>query len=1195
MTDLRVASRLAGNAAATDSFDTAALDVLDAKSVLVLEINSFQSVPPTVTGIVSASGTPELTWTKRGGIRLSPAGYQDHNFEVWYAVCDVPMLAAQFTVTLSGVAAVTAYSLFAVSGADLTTPWDTNVALPATGSNDTTTPAAPALSLSTTAADTLAFMTTAIGYAPADANNGSLGSGFSRLSRWGSGNLELVSQYQVYSSEQSSVDIDFGTFTCRRNVFYADALQKAADGDAVTWNPNDNTGITLSNGNLTGTKPFGAYAAARATQGRSIGKYYFEVDVTGLTNSFTFYGLATLGADLLQTLPDYETTWGATNGEAGGGGQDPFHAVYAFRVDLFIGKAEVTWDGVNWQTLATGIKEPVFPYIHFGTSGGETIVANFGASAFHYDVPDGYQAWDNSAIQSSGFATFLPHSPVISLNESGLIATHDATGTWGTTYGSYPAVIGKYYFEVTTTLAMANGNYIGIGGPLMELEASLTYPGYNNMWAVRNYYGTLIDPFGHYTENISPIAIPAGSVYGVAVDLDNKMIWFNVNGGLWNGSATADPGSNIGGKDISAMCVAGVMPMVAGSQASFEFTGNFGQSQMVYGAPAGFVEGWPGAGSALVFDAYSDHAATSTDALALKLNTAGPDRIVVVSAVVNGLYGLSISDDLVSPLNWTERSRQGAERGSTAGPRMVTWWAYAPDQITDATITVACEVVTRVGAHVMAFVNANLATPFGASFPYDGFGRGATTYTTDHMNNAATEYMLLGTSAMTGASTQPSAASDFALGIAYATSTYVMGGVQAAYRTTPLSDASESVKHTGTSLADQLYSFDAIIAAGQSPGTAIPGHRYWRLAFSANNGGAVTDVSEIELRAEPGGANIASGGTILGSADDGTNIVANAFDGDPDTYASLAIAAVGNDVIFLGYDFGNSPQEIEEIVVACNSGTAANYPKEIWVLYSDDGFSWKVKWAILNQTAWGSAVTFTHADPGRANGRFWGLFISSTTYDDATHLRTPAMAALQFHAAPGGPDICIGGTTFESSHSDSYYTADHLFDGDDTTSWKALTFTPQYVGYDLGEGNASDAQEVAITGDRYNPPYGPNKFDVIYSVDGIYFEGLVNLNDQPGQWAYHVTQTFEIPSGGLDLAADFADDALLSADITVLATATGRLEAGFTDDAALAALITIIREIDLAAAFTDDAALAATASITRVIRPPVQTVVVLTG
>ena len=84
------------------------------------------------------------------------------------------------------------------------------------------------------------------------------------------------------------------------------------------------------------------------------------------------------------------------------------------------------------------------------------------------------------------------------------------------------------------------------------------------------------------------------------------------------------------------------------------------------------------------------------------------------------------------------------------------------------------------------------------------------------------------------------------------------------------------------------------------------------------------------------------------------------------------------------------------------------------------------------------------------------------------------------------------------------------------------------------------------------------------------------------------------PATGM-LSADFADDALLSADITVLATATARLEAGFTDDAVLAALITIIREIDLAAAFTDDAALAATASITRIIRPPVQTVVVLTG
>jgi hypothetical protein len=43
------------------------------------------------------------------------------------------------------------------------------------------------------------------------------------------------------------------------------------------------------------------------------------------------------------------------------------------------------------------------------------------------------------------------------------------------------------------------------------------------------------------------------SIVDLAIDNVNKMMWIRVNGGMWNKSNTADPGTNIGGKSYSAL------------------------------------------------------------------------------------------------------------------------------------------------------------------------------------------------------------------------------------------------------------------------------------------------------------------------------------------------------------------------------------------------------------------------------------------------------------------------------------------------------------------------------------------------------------------------------------------------------------------------------------------------------------------
>jgi hypothetical protein len=44
-----------------------------------------------------------------------------------------------------------------------------------------------------------------------------------------------------------------------------------------------------------------------------------------------------------------------------------------------------------------------------------------------------------------------------------------------------------------------------------------------------------------------------GSIVDLAIDNVNKTMWIRVNGGMWNKSSTADPGSNTGGKSYSSL------------------------------------------------------------------------------------------------------------------------------------------------------------------------------------------------------------------------------------------------------------------------------------------------------------------------------------------------------------------------------------------------------------------------------------------------------------------------------------------------------------------------------------------------------------------------------------------------------------------------------------------------------------------
>ena len=82
-----------------------------------------------------------------------------------------------------------------------------------------------------------------------------------------------------------------------------------------------------------------------------------------------------------------------------------------------------------------------------------------------------------------------------------------------------------------------------------------------------------------------------GNVVQVAVDLANRLIWFNVNGGNWNNAATNNPATGVGGISLSGMSAfSNIYPAFGAQVASSDptvvanFTGPF-----AYAPPAGFV------------------------------------------------------------------------------------------------------------------------------------------------------------------------------------------------------------------------------------------------------------------------------------------------------------------------------------------------------------------------------------------------------------------------------------------------------------------------------------------------------------------------------------------------------------------------------------------------------------------------------
>jgi hypothetical protein len=184
----------------------------------------------------------------------------------------------------------------------------------------------------------------------------------------------------------------------------------------------------------------------------------------------------------------------------------------------------------------------------------------------------------------------------VTLSGGNLVATNTGTTT---DHGAHVAAAsgktsGKYYFEVTlTTFTTIGGDSgVGIGTP------ASTYAG---MGGGSGVVGDLmyLSTGNIYTNGSSAGASLGvgvlGVVYGMAVDVDNRKIWFRkAPVGNWNNSGTANPATNVGGITIPAGTMVPFLTFGGAVQAAGNvLTANFGPSGFSGAAPAGFTAGWP--------------------------------------------------------------------------------------------------------------------------------------------------------------------------------------------------------------------------------------------------------------------------------------------------------------------------------------------------------------------------------------------------------------------------------------------------------------------------------------------------------------------------------------------------------------------------------------------------------------------------
>jgi hypothetical protein len=206
------------------------------------------------------------------------------------------------------------------------------------------------------------------------------------------------------------------------NIVFADSK--------TTFNPSDmSSSVTLSNGNLT-AKIAGLGNVVRATNSKTSGKWYWEVTIESGTATMTGIGNENLNLEGILLREDYDARFYYQNNGYKYPGKDLYgdeyketgdnEPVIGVALDMDNGTIEFFKNGKSQGVAFKDVKSmgEVFPVL---ANGGSTVVgtstANFGATPFIYDVPEGFTPYDGSSKNNKHILSIEPEENKIKIKE----------------------------------------------------------------------------------------------------------------------------------------------------------------------------------------------------------------------------------------------------------------------------------------------------------------------------------------------------------------------------------------------------------------------------------------------------------------------------------------------------------------------------------------------------------------------------------------------------------------------------------------------------------------------------------------------------------------------------------------------------------------------------------------------------------
>jgi hypothetical protein len=415
--------------------------------------------------------------------------------------------------------------------------------------------------------------------------------------------------------------------------------------------------VTVSGGGLTvSAGSTGTINAVRTTDRQISGKYYWEI-TTSVNTVNSGIGAAHAGVVLSNTNMSsaggsigcaFVNTNGTVfiDGVSFGSalGSLTVGTIVCIALDLtnqriwFRYGAAGNWNasaGNNPATNVGGFPVPfnvnglaaAYPLAVFTSPTGATQTANFGDTAFTGTVPVGFtsgfptgtptliaantqmlvEEWGapNPAAQLTQLLleewTVVVPPPFTSWSPgdktaSFILGNNNLTVTCAGATGSIRAVdkqiTGKFYWEHTVN---ARATATGFAGGVMAgyIPVGASWPssaGLSGICGV-SFGGSI------YTDGTSPASISAvtsGSLVGIAVNATTRLIWFRLGAaGNWNGSASADPATGVGGVPITAGLGIPLYPAVWLQNNTDQITANFGDTAFTGTVPSGFTAGFP--------------------------------------------------------------------------------------------------------------------------------------------------------------------------------------------------------------------------------------------------------------------------------------------------------------------------------------------------------------------------------------------------------------------------------------------------------------------------------------------------------------------------------------------------------------------------------------------------------------------------